>query len=180
MPPARKKKKSLVQLELGAGGLVMVGIVSFIIFLWMFLLGMWAGQTVLQPDSGEGDGLTGLASKLWSQDQAPAPIESKVWTDQKNGAITASEELSKETFFTLQVAAFKDPDRASKVVLQWRARDYESFYLPPEHPEGTYYRVFVGNFDSMEKARNMASKLEVAGKEKFLITLLSAPEKRYP
>ena len=43
----RKKKK--IKFELTLGGLVGLGAVLFCIFLWMFLLGVWAGQTVLLP-----------------------------------------------------------------------------------------------------------------------------------
>lgn len=50
---AAKRKKSsagkafLFQLSLG--GIVSIAIVSFCLFLWMFLLGIWAGQTILLP-----------------------------------------------------------------------------------------------------------------------------------
>ena len=46
-----KKKKVRVRLELTAGGLLAVGVVCFCIFLWMFLMGIWAGQTILLPAS---------------------------------------------------------------------------------------------------------------------------------
>jgi hypothetical protein len=43
----RKKKK--IKFELTLGGMLGVGAVLFCIFLWMFLLGIWAGQTLLLP-----------------------------------------------------------------------------------------------------------------------------------
>jgi hypothetical protein len=48
---ARKKsrKKKKIKFELTPGGLLGVGAVLFCILLWMFLLGIWAGQSVLLP-----------------------------------------------------------------------------------------------------------------------------------
>ena len=45
----RKKKNTVVKLELGWGGLLSLGVVVFCIFLWMFLLGLWVGQGILAP-----------------------------------------------------------------------------------------------------------------------------------
>ena len=42
-----KKKKTRIKFELTMGGLVALGIVWFCILLWMFLAGIWAGQTIL-------------------------------------------------------------------------------------------------------------------------------------
>lgn len=47
----RKKQKVLVRIELTLRGLAGLGVVCFCIFLWMFLLGVWTGQDLLQ--SGE-------------------------------------------------------------------------------------------------------------------------------
>jgi len=35
--------------QLGLSGIVGIGVVLFCLFLWMFLLGIWAGQTLLHP-----------------------------------------------------------------------------------------------------------------------------------
>lgn len=43
-PPAKK-----IKFELTRSGIAGVGVVCFCIFLWMFLLGVWAGQTMLLP-----------------------------------------------------------------------------------------------------------------------------------
>lgn len=44
----RKKQKRL-NFQLGFTGLAGITVVSFCLFLWMFLLGIWAGQTILLP-----------------------------------------------------------------------------------------------------------------------------------
>jgi hypothetical protein len=49
MARRKSKKKKKIKFELTLGGLLGVGAVLFCIFLWMFLLGIWTGQTVLLP-----------------------------------------------------------------------------------------------------------------------------------
>lgn len=49
---AKKKKRpsgKTFRFQLSLGGMVGIGIVSCCLFLWMFLLGVWAGQTILLP-----------------------------------------------------------------------------------------------------------------------------------
>ena len=46
---SKAKKKKKIKFELTTGGLLVIGAVLFCIFLWMFLLGIWAGQTILLP-----------------------------------------------------------------------------------------------------------------------------------
>ncbi|MHB8808760.1 MAG: hypothetical protein ACYC9M_01935 [Desulfobulbaceae bacterium] len=49
---AKGKKRSSgksFRFQLSLGGIVSIAIVSFCLFLWMFLLGVWAGQTILLP-----------------------------------------------------------------------------------------------------------------------------------
>lgn len=40
------------QFQLGWSGLLGVSVVTFCLFLWMFMLGVWAGQTILLPSAG--------------------------------------------------------------------------------------------------------------------------------
>jgi hypothetical protein len=46
---SRKKKKKTIKFELTLGGLLGIGVILFCVFLWMFLIGIWAGQTILLP-----------------------------------------------------------------------------------------------------------------------------------
>ena len=45
----RKKKVTKIKFELTKSGIGGIGVVCFCIFLWMFLLGVWAGQSLLLP-----------------------------------------------------------------------------------------------------------------------------------
>jgi len=49
MARKKSKKKKKIKFELTPGALFGIGVVLFCILLWMFLLGIWAGQTVLLP-----------------------------------------------------------------------------------------------------------------------------------
>jgi hypothetical protein len=65
-PRKRKKPVKKVKFQLTRSGIVGIAVVCFCIFLWMFLIGVWAGQSLLYPpvrsselsseirDSGEG------------------------------------------------------------------------------------------------------------------------------
>jgi hypothetical protein len=46
---SRTKKKKKIKFELTMSGLFGIGAIVCCIFLWMFLLGIWTGQTILLP-----------------------------------------------------------------------------------------------------------------------------------
>ena len=51
----RKPKVKKLKFELTKSGVGGIGVIVFCLFLWMFLLGVWAGQTLLSPfDSPSG------------------------------------------------------------------------------------------------------------------------------
>lgn len=52
--PEKTKKVKKVKFELTRSGIAGIGVVCFCIFLWMFLFGVWAGQSLLfQPVHGD-------------------------------------------------------------------------------------------------------------------------------
>jgi len=54
MATAKKKKRSpkkTYRFQLSLPGIAGIAIVCFCLFLWMFLLGIWAGQTFLLPSA---------------------------------------------------------------------------------------------------------------------------------
>lgn len=51
MAQRRKAKPKKLKFELSKSGVGGVGVIVFCLFLWMFLLGVWAGQTMLSPYS---------------------------------------------------------------------------------------------------------------------------------
>jgi len=186
MAAARKKKKLLFRFEFGLGGMMGLATVCFCIFLWMFLFGVWTGQTILQPAQGAGDvaNIASAAAKLWKGNNPKTIAQSAEQKKTFETSAVVPEEVSVEekepSFFSIQVAAFRDPTRATKSVAQWRARDFESFYLPPEDPDSTFNRVFVGQFENLAEANVVAEEIEETRKIKVFITLIPTSQKRYP
>jgi len=179
----KKKKRFAVRFELGFGGLLAVTVVCLCIFLWMFLLGIWAGQTVLQsggsgPKQGVATGLAatsaGRAAKVgenvfsslskWAPGAADETVDSE-----------AEPEYVGQTFFTLQLGAFDTEQRAIQAVAAWRARDQQSFYSRPAGKESRF-RVFAGKFDTLERANEQAAAFENQNDSKVYITLLQERE----
>jgi hypothetical protein len=46
-----QQKSNGIMFQLSPGGIVGIGAVLLCLFLWMFLLGIWAGQTILYPSA---------------------------------------------------------------------------------------------------------------------------------
>ncbi|MCJ7600190.1 MAG: protein kinase [Desulfobulbaceae bacterium] len=75
-------------------------------------------------------------------------------------------------FFTLLVASFGDKKKAERDMLGWKAKGQDAFYVPPE--EGTdAYRVFIGKFEKLAEANDVAAKLESEEDVRAYVTLLS-------
>jgi hypothetical protein len=47
----KQKAKKTFRFQLTLGGIIGIGVVCLCLFLWMFLLGIWAGQTILLPSA---------------------------------------------------------------------------------------------------------------------------------
>ena len=172
-----RKKKFAIHFELGLGGLAGLAIICFCIFLWLFLLGVWAGQTVLLP-SGTGDttrAISRFSSKLWSQGQEVASQQKKAFTarstTKKKGGKGLDADDEEPSFFTLQVAAYDSEDGARQEVLDWQARGEDAFFFKPQ--DGfTLFRVFLGRYDTLAAANEQVEQLEEVEDFQAFITLL--------
>ena len=178
----RKKKRFLIRFELGLVGILSLGVVCFCVFLWMFLLGIWAGQTVLLPSS-EGkkpQAILQMASKIWQYGKEGSNLSGSV-SQQKEAEVNEKAELrekewsqnhsDEDSLFSLQVASFPDKKKAHRAVLGWQARGHEAFFLSPED-DSEMYRVFVGTFAKLAEANKMAATLENDENVRAYITLL--------
>jgi len=192
-PKQKAKFGFVVRFELGLLGMISLTLVTGCIFFWMFIIGIWAGQTILQPTPGEEKSpLAKLAGAL--QPGNPATVEPAVSPEQKKnmappeagapqGSSPASETEWAEaepSFFALQVSAVKDQDRAKQDVAQWRGRGYEAFSVPPEDKDDPFFRVYVGKFDKLAEANQLIAKLEKEEKIKAYIALLPASRLQAP
>jgi hypothetical protein len=55
MAARRKPRAKKLKFELTKSAVAGIGVVSFCLFLWMFLLGVWAGQSLLLPSYGKNE-----------------------------------------------------------------------------------------------------------------------------
>jgi len=75
--------------------------------------------------------------------------------------------------FTLQVAAFTNPDEAADLVNQLRAKGYAAYQVTGSAAaKGTLYRVRIGHFSSLPEARQFALTFEKKEKVKTVIASL--------
>jgi cell division septation protein DedD len=78
---------------------------------------------------------------------------------------------------TLQVASFRESDRAERQVRELKKKGYTCYSLASVHPENrkAYYRVFVGPFSNEENAREIKEKLEINGGFRDILMLSGDP-----
>ncbi len=53
MAVVKKKQARKIRFELTLSAIAGIAVIVFCLFLWMFLLGVWAGQSILLPDYGQ-------------------------------------------------------------------------------------------------------------------------------
>jgi len=92
------------------------------------------------------------------------PIQ--VSNDPKN---TGSEEIKKDAespadYYTVQVGAFSENDRAEDLLKQYKEKGYSVRVISPLPDESpALYKVQVGKFDNKDSAANLAEKLNKYG-----------------
>lgn len=182
MATSKGSNKTVFRFELGWSGLFGLSVVSFCIFLWLFLLGVWAGQTILSPPEGAGSlsfaKLSGKAAtppKNRAVEPRPQPAPENV-----GDSAPAAAESAETSFFSLQVGAFRDADFAGRSVQEWRAKGYEAFVQPVEENSDGLARVFIGKFEKLSDANTLAAKLDSEENVQAYISLLPASKIHLP
>lgn len=179
-----KKEKRIFQFELTMLGLLGVGVVCFCIFVWMFFLGIWAGQTILLPSQPSNVVNSNDISSGMSNGQVVIPGEGR--PSEERPAVSDSsrqesvEDVAESSFFSLQVGAFSSEDRALRAASSWIAKGYEAFYQAPSDDGDTYWRTFVGKFNELSGANDEAEKFKDREQIKSFIALVPAAEMRKP
>jgi len=191
MTALKQKGNFIVRFELGPLGMFSLTMVTVCIFFWMFILGIWAGQTILKPDSGEeGSPLARLAGSLQPGNSAvePGASSGQKMNMAPEAAVSPESTPASETewaeaeasFFALQVSAVRDQERAQQDVAQWRGRGYEAFSVRPEEEDDPFIRIYIGKFDKLADANQLIAKLEKEEKIKAYIALLPASRLQAP
>jgi len=135
--------------------------------------------------------LTRMAAELWQQGKAtvqqgkatvqegfvPPPdvqLDAAGPARDVAGANGASPEGQGEpSFFSLQVGSFRDKKKAERDVLGWQAKGQDAFFLPPEEGADAF-RVFIGRFEKLAEANEVAASLESEEDVRAYVTLLPA------
>lgn len=179
------KKKYKIRFELTRIGLLGVGTLCVGIFLWMFFLGLWAGQTVLLPPQPADTEIEAEASAETS-DEGMTQVDPQ-GADQQINEIFADivEHQAEQTpqdkaFFTLQIGAFSTKERAMALALSWRDKGYETYYQAPGGEGDTYWRAFIGRFDELEDADVLAETLKNEENLKSFIAHVPAAKLQKP
>ena len=191
VPKQKGRFAFVIRFELGLLGMFTLTLVTGCIFFWMFIIGIWAGQTILQPNPGEEKSpLAKLAGALQSgvaSVEPLAPSEQKKDMALESGMPAESPPASETewaeaepSFFALQVSAVRDQERAQQDVAQWRGRGYDAFSVPPEDKDDPFIRIYVGKFDKLADANQLIAKLEKEEKVKAYIALLPASRLQTP
>lgn len=208
MAELSRKKKPFIRLELSFSGFLGLGVVIFCVFFWMFLLGIWSGQTVLQPESTASDKSLSLSPKKmitswWSGARTamngvlrpkpkpldvdnnggvdPLPAEKHVAPPEKEVKPHEKESAPGPLLFTLQVSSYKSESEAMDAVLAWRASGYEAYLGLPELEEGEgSWRVLVGKYTRLNDANAAAGKFEEQENTRAFIAQVAESKFRVP
>ncbi len=186
---ARTRKKSRkIQFQLGWGGLIALTVSTVCVFLWVFILGFWVGQKLVGrsldeslqtqvvaravPEAKEATPLipektTRVTPLDTKEKEQPEPrkesVKKKVRDadDVKRPGYQTKKAKNKSTYFALQIASYRERERANKEARRWRDKGYRAKVrradLGPE--KGIWYRVHLGEFRSVEEATNSAKNL---------------------
>jgi hypothetical protein len=175
---ARKgRKKKRINFEMSLSGLLGLAVVCLCVLLWMFFLGVWAGQTILLPTMGdEGVTLRSAAKTQAGKTEGHVAEIPIVAAEGKKMSATAPAKSADggPSFFSLQIESFTDSGEASQAVSSWQARGHKAFLLAPGGEHEPFWRVFVGRFASLAEANARAAALEKEENVKVYITLLPA------
>ena len=180
---ARTRKKSRkIQFQLSWGGLIALTVSTVCVFLWMFILGFWVGQKMagrsldesLQPQvvaravpetrKEKTIQVTPLDTEEEEQlEPRKESVKKKVLgaDDVRQPYKEVKKAKKKSTYFGLQIASYREKDRANKESRRWRDKGYRAKVrrtdLGPE--KGIFYRVHLGEYHSVEEAKSEAKKL---------------------
>ncbi len=63
MAVRRRTQAKKLKFELSKSAIAGIGVIVFCLFLWMFLLGVWTGQSLLLPSPAKNDVIAGEQEK---------------------------------------------------------------------------------------------------------------------
>lgn len=178
-------KKIAFRFELSWGGMFGLVAVCGGIFVWLFFLGVWAGQTVLLPPEGTQSisfaRLTGKPdTKNDKKAKAAATAAPVAKSEPAPPPVAAKPETVEPSFFCLQVGAFREQESANHAKEEWEARGHKAFIQPASENSDGLIRVFVGKFEKLSEANALAAKIDQEEGVQTYVALLPASKIHLP
>ena len=79
-------------------------------------------------------------------------------------------ELARKGEIAVQVSAFRDIGKAHELVDELKNKGYPAFTGSEKNPDGGWFRVYVGPYQTKEEASSASSELENKGYQKGFVT----------
>ncbi len=202
MGSKRRKDRRIYKIEISRGGLVVIGLATFGVLLWMFIFGIWVGRglytgtvkklesTALPPSAQAGEETKKCEKPVPApidrngiflhekMSQDGQPVQDEVPPKLPSGDETVDIEKASpgsKVFFTLQVASLRDANKAEELKKVWEKKGYEVFVTRNEAPTGAWYRVQIGRFSAVGEANTLANRIAEKEKTKMYITTVTVP-----
>lgn len=107
-----------------------------------------------------------------------APASSTISPKSSSGAPVVSSAVAPKPqttptrTFTIQVASFKDKDKAEKALTQVKEKGYPAYIDPKSRQEGGFwYQICVGKFNVKQEANDLLGKIQQDYKDSFIKNL---------
>jgi DedD protein len=174
-----RKKNRKIQFQISWGGLAALTVSTVCVFLWVFILGFWVGQKLAGRSMDESLQTHVVARSVPETREekttqvTPLDTEEEEQLEPRKESVkkkvlgaddvrqSHKEAKKKSTYFGLQIASYREKDRANKEARRWRDKGYRAKVrrtdLGPE--KGIFYRVHLGEYRSVEEAKSEAKKL---------------------
>ena len=98
---------------------------------------------------------------LLSPGQAPQ-------AERERASAPVQEPSNRRIFRTVQVAVVPQEKDARQILIRLEAKNYSGRVQPPQEGKDRYYRVLVGEFTTLEEARQMQARLKEDGFPTFI------------
>ena len=159
-------------------GFLGLGVVVFCLLIWMFLFGLWAGQTILIPGSSfQNASHLPEFVRTWFTKSTNSLMMARPGGETMTEGMTSTDDQGSvgTSFFSLQVAAVQERAEAERLVARWSGQtSQKAFYVEPEKGKETQFRVFIGRFDDLTSAKAMAEQLNEKNGAQAYVVLLPA------